>query len=114
MSNNPNKNIASAIKLLLHNTDKLTRHDKLIIDTINELSKQTETISPINRGVSSWIADAFTLTTKPGDRILNKRVRELAFDKGYTFHMIKKSLLEMGCGEHRTRSGRYITGIQEK
>ena len=116
MSNNPNKDVASAIKLLWNSIGELTFHDKMIIHTMYELSKQTECVSPSEEFseqgvVNEFIARTFTITLNHGDRITNKWLREnLSGPNHINFNLLKKTLLRRGCINGKS-GGRYIAGL---
>jgi len=117
MSDNPNKKVASAISLLLHSTDALTLNDKMIIQTIYELSKQTECVSPSEEFseqgvVNEFIDRTFTLTFNEKDRISHKWLREnMSGPRTIKFNLLKKTLLKKGCCATRTGNTRYIAGL---
>lgn len=117
MSDNPNKNVASAINLLIKSTDALTFHDKMTIHAIYELSKQTECISPSEEHsslsvVNEFIARTFTITLNHGDRITNKWLREnMSGPRHINFNLMHKTLVELGCERGKSNGGRYLSGL---
>ena len=117
MSDNPNKDVASAINLLLHSTDELTLNDKMTIHAIFELSKQTECVSPSEEFseqgvVNEFIDRTFTLTFNEKDRISLKWLREnMSGPRTIKFNLLKKTLLKKGCITSKSGNTRYIAGL---
>ena len=120
MSNNPNKAVASAINLLLHNTHRLTLIDKMNIHIIHLTSKETPEINADGSDsmdklrLNDLIASKFTVTLNPIHRVSNKRIREIVDGNIHiTFNMVITALMTMGCTRHKSNNVRGLSGLVE-
>lgn len=120
MSDNPNKDVASAIDLLFHSIHRLTLNDKMVIHAIHIKSKETPEINADGSDsmdklrLNDLIYNKFTVTLNRSHRVTNKRLREIVDGNIHiTFNMVITALIAMGCTRYKSNNLRGFAGLVE-